>query len=175
MSKRKFECELSAQSIKGLIREITEYNQSLNQKIELFTKRVAEKVRAYAAGGFVGAIYEDLLEDHDPGVPKVDVTIKPDGNLALVIADGKAAVWCEFGAGVYYNGSPGASPHPMGAELGFTIGGFGEGNGTRAVWGFYDENRELHLTHGTPASMPMYKALVRVCDDISSIAREVFG
>ena len=175
MSKRKFECELSSQSIKGLIREITEYNQSLNQKIELFTKRVAEKVAADARGGFAGAILEDLLEDHDPSVPDVTVTVESDGNLALVIAHGEAAIWCEFGAGVYHNGSPGASPHPKGAELGFTIGGFGKGNGTKAVWGFYDENRELHLTHGTPASMPMYKALVRVCDDISSIAREVFG
>ena len=80
----------------------------------------------------------------------------------------------EFGAGVYHNGSPGSSPHPHGAELGMTIGGFGKGNGKKEVWGFY-ENGELKLSRGTPARMPMALAITTVCNDIQSIAKEVFG
>lgn len=80
----------------------------------------------------------------------------------------------EFGAGVYHNGSAGSSPHPKGSELGFTIGGYGEGMGKRQTWGFYEDS-ELRLTHGTPAIMPMYNALKTVCDEIAGIAKEVFG
>ena len=83
------------------------------------------------------------------------------------------AVWIEFGAGVYHNGSPGSSPHPHGAELGMTIGGFGKGNGKKEVWGFYEEG-ELKLSRGTPAKMPMARAVSTVCNEISEIAREVF-
>ena len=83
-------------------------------------------------------------------------------------------MWVEFGAGVYHNGSPGSSPHPHGAELGMKIGGFGKGNGKKEVWGFY-ENGELKLSRGTPARMPMALAITTVCNDIQSIAKEVFG
>ena len=55
-----------------------------------------------------------------------------------------------------------------------TIGGFGKGNGKKEVWGFY-ENGELKLSRGTPALMPMALAITTVCNDIQSIAKEVFG
>lgn len=45
--------------------------------------------------------------------------------------------------------------------------------GKRKVWGFY-KNGSLTLTHGTPATMPMYNAMKTVCDEISEIAKEVF-
>lgn len=105
---------------------------------------------------------------------RVDVSVDNRGSVTVVIASGGDAVWVEFGAGVYHNGSPGSSPHPHGAELGMTIGGFGKGNGKKETWGFYEEG-ELKLTHGTPAVMPMARAVTTVCNEISQIAREVFG
>ncbi len=89
-----------------------------------------------------------------PRYAQVDVSVDNRGSVTVVVASGEDAVWVEFGAGVYHNGSPGSSPHPHGAELGMTIGGFGKGNGKKEVWGFY-ENGELKLSHGTPARMPM--------------------
>ena len=91
-----------------------------------------------------------------------------------MIASGDDAVWVEFGAGVYHNGSPGTSPHLRGAELGLTIGGFGKGRGKKEVWGYF-ENGALKLTRGTPAKMPMARAVMVVCDEIVAIAKEVFG
>lgn len=105
---------------------------------------------------------------------QVDVSVDNRGSVTVVVASGEDAVWVEFGAGVYHNGSPGSSPHPHGAELGMTIGGFGKGNGKKEVWGFY-ENGELKLSRGTPARMPMALAITTVCNDIQSIAKEVFG
>lgn len=100
-------------------------------------------------------------------------TLVTINHISVVIAAGEDAVWVEFGAGVYHNGSAGSSPHPKGAELGFTIGGYGKGMGKRKTWGFYEDG-ELRLTHGAPAVMPMYNAMKTVCDEIASIAKEVF-
>lgn len=104
---------------------------------------------------------------------QVTVSLSNTDDVSLVIANGEDAVWVEFGAGVYHNGSAGSSPHPEGSELGFTIGGYGKGMGKKEVWGYY-EGDELRLTHGTPAIMPMYNAVKTVCDEIADIAREVF-
>jgi hypothetical protein len=81
----------------------------------------------------------------------------------------------EFGAGVYYNGAVGSSPNPLGTDLGFTIGSYGKGNGRKEVWGYCGEDGEIHLTHGAPSSMPLYKAVQSVLRDIARIAREVFS
>lgn len=104
----------------------------------------------------------------------VDVTVTDKDNVSIIIANGEDAIWVEFGAGVYHNGSAGGSPHPKGSSLGFTIGGYGKGMGKKSVWGYYEDG-DLRLTHGTPAVMPMYNAVKTVCDNISAIAREVFG
>lgn len=66
---------------------------------------------------------------------EVQVSIDERENVSIVIAAGEDAVWVEFGAGVYHNGSAGSSPHPKGSELGFTIGGYGKGMGKRQTWG----------------------------------------
>ena len=104
---------------------------------------------------------------------QVNVSITNKNTVSVVIANGEDAVWVEFGAGVYHNGASGSSPHPKGGELGFTIGGYGKGKGKRETWGYYD-NGNLVLTHGTPASMPMAKAVTTICNDIVQIAKEVF-
>ena len=118
-----------------------------------------------------------MLDDLLKGGTKfaqVDVSVDNRGSVTVVVANGEDAVWIEFGAGVYHNGSPGSSPHPSGAELGFLIGGFGKGNGKKETWGYYEEG-ELKLTRGTPATMPMSRAITTVCDELSEIAKEVFG
>ena len=115
---------------------------------------------------------DDLLKGGQR-TAQVDVSIDQRDNITLVIARGEDAVWVEFGAGVHYNGSAGTSPHPKGSELGFTIGGYGNGMGKKDVWGFYEDGK-LRLTHGAPATMPMYNAVKTVCDEIAEIAREVF-
>lgn len=175
MSKKVIKIGLSVKDINRAIAELEQYKQELVRKTELLRTRVAERIADEARSGFSSALLDDLLPKSGASrSPDVNVSIDNRENVTVVIADGEDAVWCEFGAGVYHNGTPGASPHPKGAELGFTIGGYGKGNGKKAVWGYYDEG-ELKLTHGTPASMPMYKAAKSVCDHIDEIAREVFG
>ena len=174
MSKKKITIGLSEQDIDRAIRELAQYKAEFTRKVELLRERVADRLAVEAQSGFNGAVVDDLIEGGQK-FADVKVSVNNRGNLSVVIADGKDAVWVEFGAGVYHNSSPGSSPHPNGAELGFTIGDYGHGRGKQQMWKFKNDDGELVWTHGTPASMPMYKAVQTVCNDIQSIAREVFG
>lgn len=109
---------------------------------------------------------------------EVKVYVTDAGNISVVVADGEDAIWCEFGAGVYHNGSVGSSPNAWGGELGFTIGSYGKGQGRKNAWGFYaepDKKESLTITRGTPATMPMYTSAVKVTGMAIKIAKEVFG
>ena len=173
MAKRTIKIGLSEQDIDRAIRELAQYKADFTQKVELLREKVAERLADEARSGFTGAIADDLVKG---GQRLADVKVSVDnrGSLTVVVASGEDAVWVEFGAGVYHNSSPGSSPHPSGVELGFTIGSFGKGNGKKKTWGFYEDG-ELKLSQGTPATMPMYRAMQTVCNDIKDIAREVFG
>ena len=170
---KKISIGLSPRELSRAIRELDEFQDEFHRKLEKFTQRVAETMADHANRGFSAALLDDLLQGSSRSA-SVQVSVQHNHQVSLVIAKGEDAVWVEFGTGVYHNGSAGSSPHPRGSELGMTIGGYGAGRGKRKVWGYYEEG-ELTLTHGTPATMPMYRAATTVCAEISKIAREVFG
>lgn len=166
---------LTPEDIDNAIKEVKKYEKDFKKKCDELCKRIAERLSDEITRGFTGAIVDDLTEKSGGARlanVKVIEPVKREGKY-IVTAKGKDAVWVEFGAGVHYNGSVGSSPNPYGLSLNFTIGGFGT-QGTREVWGFY-ENGELKITKGTPASMPMYKAVQIVIKEIDQIAKEVFG
>lgn len=172
MAKKVIRFGLSVKEIDKAIRELEQYKREVIQKTDLLREKVAERIAELSRSGFAGAVVDDLIKGGQR-TAQVEVSIDNRENVTIVIAKGEDAIWAEFGAGVYHNGSPGSSPHPKGSELGFTIGGYGKGMGKKNTWGFYEDG-ELRLTHGAPATMPMYNALKTVCDEISEIAREVF-
>ena len=165
--------DLSTESISNAIREVQSYKNSFNTKVERFRERVAEKISELAQTSFNGAIVDDIIKG-GARMADVSVTVTSLGDVSVVVANGTDAVWVEFGAGVYHNrGYLGSSSHPKGLELHFSIGNYGT-QGKKDTWGFKDATG-LHITHGTPATMPMMNALNEVARDISAIAREVFG
>ncbi len=172
MRKTVIRFELSEREIGTAIKELRQYKQELIRKTDLLREKVADRIAELTQSGFNGAVVDDVLKG-SAKTAQVTVSLSNTDNVSLVIANGEDAIWVEFGAGVYHNGTPGASPHPKGSELGFTIGSFGKGMGRKEVWGYYDGG-ELQLTYGTPAIMPMYNAVKTVCNEIASIAREVF-
>lgn len=174
MGNKVISVSLSESGIEKAIQELLAYKQEIIRKTELLRQKVAARLADEARSGFNGAIVDDLTGKNSPRLADVNVSVDDWDNVSVVVAEGEDAVWVEFGAGVYHNGSVGSSPHPKGAELGFTIGGYGKGNGKKEIWGFYEDG-ELRLTHGTPARMPMSQAMNTIINDIVSIAREVFG
>lgn len=165
---------LDSASIDAAVRELQDYAKFVRRKAEELQERVAYFIARDASVVFNTAVADDLIGE-GAVTGNVEVTVEENGNVTLVIASGKDAVFMEFGAGVYYNGSVGSSPNPLGTDLGFTIGSYGKGHGARNVWGYYGEDGQLHLTHGAPASMPLYKAVQTIIRDIAEIAREVFS
>ena len=161
-------------SVSAAVSAITAYSSWVQRKTDELRNRVAMLIASSASRVFNTAIADDLIGE-GAVIGSVDVEVDDRGTVTLVIANGEDAVFMEFGAGVYYNGAVGSSPNPWGAGLGFTIGSYGKGYGKRNAWGFAGADGNLHLTHGVPASMPLYKAVMAVSGDIARIARGVFS
>lgn len=172
MGKKVIKLSLNPSDIDRAIRELEKYKIDFQAKVDTYRRRVAEELAKTAALNFGSSMMEDNLRS-GMRKPNVSVNVDERGSISVVVADGEDAVWCEFGAGVYHNGSVGSSPNPYGNGLGFTIGNYGFGYGRKKVWGYYD-NGQLVLTHGTPASMPMYNAVQTITIKAIEIAREVF-
>ena len=167
--------DLSEESIDKAIKDIEKYKKSFKDKCDLFCLKLAERIAEEMRTGFSGAVVDDLT-DLSGGARYANVIVpEPEQreNIFIVKAEGEDAVWVEFGSGVHHNGAIGSSPNPYGMELGFTIGGFGA-NGAKDKWVFV-ENGEKKWSYGTPASMPMYKAVQTAIQDVDKLAREVFG
>lgn len=171
---KKIRFDLSTRGIGQAISELKAYRNDLRRKEEEFLRRFSREVATLAQAGF-DAAYLDYQVNGETTPATVSVDVTSAGGTSFVTAYGEDAIWIEFGAGVYFNGSAGGSPHEWGAKNGFTIGSYGKGMGRKKTWGYYSEDGELILTHGTPATMPMYHALKQACDNIWSIAREVYG
>ncbi len=176
MGKKVISFGLSEREINRAIRELEQFKRDFEAKCDELLKRIADRLAEEAQSGFSGAIVDDLTEKSgSPRKANVEVKVEKRDEGYAVVANGTDAVWVEFGAGIYHNGGKGAigkSPNPYGNDLNFTIGGFGE-NGKKEAWGFYEDG-ELKITHGTPATMPMYHAVQTVSREAASIAREVF-
>ena len=173
MSKKVISVGLNSKDIDRAMREIDAYKQELLKKMETYRKRLAEEIAYEAMMNFRSAEMNDVVKG-STSKPDVEVYIDEKGSMSVIVAYGEDAVFCEFGAGVYHNGSVGSSPHPKGSELGLTIGSYGKGYGKATAWGYYEDG-ELVITRGTPASMPMYNAVQTVAAKAITIAREVFG
>ena len=174
MSKKVIRFGLNTKDINRAIRELQEFKQDFLEKVDTYRKRIAEEIAVNASMLFANSVVDDVIQG-SPRKPDVQVTVDERGGISVVVANGEDAVWCEFGAGVYHNGSVGSSPNPFGTDLGLTIGSYGKGHGKQSAWGYYDEDGNLVITRGTPASMPMYNAVQEVARKSVEIAREVFG
>lgn len=167
---------LSEASIDNAIDELDRYINDLGSKAEKLAEKVAERIAWSASSGFSNAIADDIFTGGERPNGNVSVSVEENGNVCIVLAQGSDAVFIEFGAGVYYNGSAGSSPHPEGSRMGFTIGEYGKGQGKRNVWALPGSTNDAPiLTHGTPAAMPMYRGLQDALSVIDELAREVFG
>ena len=174
MAKKVIRLSLNKDDINKAIREVEIFKGNFQQKVDKYRRRMAAEMARMASSKFSSATMEHTVSG-TTRKPNVQVNVDERGFVSVVVANGEDAVWCEFGAGVYYNGSVGSSPNPYGSGLGFTIGSYGKGYGKGKAWGYYDETGELVITRGTPATMPMYNAAKEVTKRAIEIAREVFG
>ena len=176
---------LNPSSYANAARELRIYAKEIERKTEFLHQLILLKLSQDVDNGFRSAVYDDIFKvkakkgGDTPAMgyrtPQVEVRISHGRDFSVIIAEGKEAIFVEFGAGVYHNGS--GSPHPKGATFGWTIGSYGKHNGLKQEWAFFpegDRSNGTGFTHGTPAQMPMYSALERVVAEIETMAKEVF-
>ena len=177
---KKISFGLDEKSIVNAIAEIQKFKQDIQKKADILRDRLAEEIKQEAQMGFNSSTVDDIISGGSPHTAEVTVDISSSGDITVIVANGEDAVWCEFGSGVYHNGSAGTSKNPYGVKLGYTIGSYGEGKGKQRVWGFYEDEearkeKRVTLTRGTPATMPMFNAAQSVATRAINIAREVFA
>lgn len=162
---------LSPDSIKNAISELQKYKAELRIKNDLFVKRLAE-LGIPVIDQNIAAAQGDSDKGHN-----AYIKLNSFGNYsqAQLIVEGKDILFIEFGSGIFYNGSAGSSPHPKGEEFGYTIGSYGYGQGKNETWFYYADTGEKVMSHGTKATMPVYKASVEIIQNVRRIANEVFG
>lgn len=181
MAKRTYQAELSVKSINKLKQDLLQYkNNILPKKLDEFVKQLAEIGIPVVDNNMAKAGYKYDRKGVQSGSDTEHNTyVKLDSLIGLskatLVLEGREVLFIEFGAGVKYNGSVGTSPHPKGPENGFLIGTYGMGHGSQQVWGYYADSGELVLTHGTKATMPMYKADLKIIKNVEKIAKRVFS
>ena len=158
--KKRIVLKLSESSIRNAISEIEKIQ---SERLDAACRKYAEAIRDRAQQYYNEAWVDDVGTNRRQA--EVEGTAERTQNGWKVVAKGTDAVWVEFGAGVFYNGSAGSSPHPKGQELGLTIGSYGQGKGKQPAWGFYNESGELIVTRGTEAQMPLYRAFQEIMQE----------
>ena len=178
---------LDARSVDKAISQLEEFQRNLDGKCKRLRNLVAERIKWSASAGFSTALTSDVFMGGSPPANDVAVSVNDKGDITVVIAEGEQAVFIEFGAGVYYNGAAGSSPHEWGSQNGFLIGEYGKGHGKKNAWALPTEMWSEFktddkgnskpvpmLTRGTPAAMPMYRGLQDTLAVLEDLAEEVF-
>ena len=165
MRKTVIKCTLDKRDINRAIKELKQFKRDFLKKEKRLLEGLAEIGLKEASVRFTTAMYD--------GTNDVSVHLDETKNGYVIVADGEAVAFIEFGAGVYHNTSePYPNPRPEGIV---GIGEYGKGKGKRKAWGYMNENDELVITRGNPAAMPMWYASEEIKNSILKIAKEVWG
>ena len=159
--RRTFRMNLNDTDLKNTIRYVKEYKKWVLEKEEELRNRLAELGANVASIQFASATYD--------GTNDVSVRVDSTGSVAVIYAEGKAVAFIEFGSGIKYGYG-----HTYADELGMGPGTYPEGKG------HWDNPNGWYYAHGkksygNPPAMAMAKAIERMTEELTTIAREVFG
>ena len=155
---------LSEANIKAAELELRRYADWIRRKEAELISRLAERGRSVASIKFASAQYD--------GANDVSVRVDSTGSVAVIYAEGEAVAFIEFGSG-----SAMGYGHPDAGEHGFGPGTWSTGESGKGHWddptGWYYKHGEK--SHGNPPAMAMWQAVQTMTEEITTIAREVFG
>lgn len=163
---------LSVAGVKKMIDAVSNYTTWLKERTQAFIEALANDGLNIAQARFEHVEYSGKND------AKVKIEQRTGSSVALV-AIGESVLFIEFGTGVTY-----PDIHPEAHELGMIRGEYGKKHGKQKTWGYYgdpgnlgkviDAETGLVLTHGSPASMPMYETAKDLKAEIEAVARRIF-
>ena len=158
---KKITIDLSAKSIDSAIKEVRKYKAWVLEKEKELRQRLAMLGASVASIRFSTATYT--------GTNDVTVRVDDNGSTATIYAEGESVAFIEFGSGDKYGYG-----HPQAGEFGVGPGTYPDGKGN---WdnpnGWYIPGGEH--TYGNPPAMAMYDAVRTMTEQVTMIAKEVFG
>ncbi len=155
---------LSPGSISVAIQKLKKFQKDLPRKINELIDKMTKFGEDYAI---------NTLGHIDTGETLSSIIGYRNGNTGFIVAGGNA-IWIEFGTGVTYNGAVGGSPHPLGEDLGMTIGTYGEGHGAdENGWYYQDDDGTWKHTFGIQANMFMYRTAQALKAAFPNMVKEI--
>lgn len=155
---------LSEAAINAAAQELRRYADWVEQKETELRSRLAMR------GATVASI-QFAMVDYD-GKGDVNVRVDDTGSVAVIYAEGEAVAFIEFGSG-----SKEGYGHPTATQFGFGPGTWSTGESGKGHWDNPDGWYYAHgkKSHGNPPAMAMYDAVQTMTEELTEIAREVFG
>lgn len=155
---------ISEATINAAVQELNQYAEWLKRKESELVTKLAERGKTVASVKFASAKYD--------GANDVSVRVDSTGSVAVIYAEGSAVAFIEFGSGA----SEGYG-HPLAGEHGFGPGTWSMGESGKGHWdnlkGWYYAHGKK--SHGNPPAQAMLSARDTMVEEITTIAREVFG
>lgn len=176
MAKKVFKSDLSVNGLENLKKQLLDYkNNTLQQKLNLLAKRLAEKGVVIAQANIAGldAIFTGELissiHTRNGGGSKGTA-------IFYIVADSKHAAFVEFGTGQL--GREGSYPYPFPEgvawdyNMGKTIFEIEPG---QYGWFYPGDDGKLYFTQGMPSRPFMYETSLELMQIIKETALEVFA
>ena len=161
---------LDKESVDRAISELREINNEWKRKSNI----CCEVIAAMLADEIDKNLHQITLTDdlidvstHQPVYVKNVQVAQAVGNRVLI--QGTAIAFVEFGAGIYHNPSVN-NPLSESVQFETAIGSYGKGQGNKKYW-FVAHNL---ISFGTPAYMPIQKAIETIKPQIPTVVREIF-
>jgi hypothetical protein len=161
-------CE--ADSVKNAIIELKATKREWERKANLCCEMIAAVLADQIDANLKAIPYTDdliNLKTHQYERKSPDIYVMSQGNGVFV--EGEEVVFIEFGAGVYHNESVN-NPLSEAVQFETDIGSYGKGQGLQPYW-FVAHNL---ISRGTPAYMPIYRAIIAIKPEIPTLVRQVF-
>lgn len=184
MAKIPFSAELSVSSLKQLKNELLEYkNVTLANKCERFVEKLAREGITVAESN-VGSFgkYITFKMDTDPHTDGCKAIILASENGKIIsswqteegirTAEVSPLLMAEFGSG---NGAKNPKKIPGVGQGTFPTDSKKNNAFNEEGWYWIDLDGNLNHSYGITAKMPMYKASLKIRDEVVRIARDVFG
>lgn len=172
MARRVFKADLSVNGITQLKKELLNYkNYTLQSKVELLTKRLAEQgvVTAKANVTSLDAIFTGELINsiHTQYGGSAKGTA-----IFYVVADSEHAIYVELGTGIVGAKKPYKGKLPVMYAQGKTIHHTKNG---KYGWFYQDANGDWYFTEGMPSRPFMYETSLELMSIVVKTAKEVFS
>ena len=175
MAKKRLKSDLSVSGIEKLQEQIREYQTSLESKVDIYARRLAQEgvlFAKYNVKDFDAVFVGDLLSSI-----KLRTGSKSKGkSVYFVVADSDHAAFVEFGTGYEGEEHPYSHPLPEGATWKYVTGYQIVNNAKKHIYGwFYERDGNVYFTEGMPSRPFMWNTSQQLNMKAIQIAREVFG